>query len=328
MSDFSQASRQIMIIKILNSYTDGIDMTSIHNILSSYGYTVSKRTIRRDMDTLTKSFLIYEKETRPLLFVLQNATFKNLHISFNDFNAIKFIQELIKPYTHLDIGIYAENLLQSILNSLPQDQKKWIQNTSPLIHINPNEIINEEEYNPETKKVIEKAIIMRQCLTISYYSFYNNTTNTRVVDPHLLEINEGCYHFWAYCHKRRAMRDFRLSRILWVELDSATFERKNKLLKESLKKRFKNMSGQESVLVKLRFSGNSARLVKEYYKKLADRLLECGDGTVVFERNVAITPEIKQWILKFGSEVEVLEPKDLRESIRKTVSDMVGIYEE
>ncbi len=70
---------------------------------------------------------------------------------------------------------------------------------------------------------------------------------------------------------------------------------------------------------RLKFSGVSARLVKEYEAKKADRIVENadGDGSIIFERNVPITPEVIKWALGFGCEVEVIEPKELKDEIRR-----------
>lgn len=327
MSDYSQAQRQIMIFMILGENSTGMDIRSIHNILSAWGYNVTERTIRRDIQSLSRTFPIYENPTRPISFVLKKMNINNIDMSFDDLQAIRLVQELIRPYQHLDVGINAEKLLQNFFESLSADQKKWLKHASPLLQVNLNELVNEQEYNPEIKKIVEQSILTKQCMKIKYYSFHNDTISLRTVEPHFLEINGGSFHLWAFCHQRSAMRDFRISRILSAETTSERFTRKEELLKKSLDNRFESMSGEEAILIKLRFSATSARVVKEYHGKRADKLEECNDGTVLFERNAAITPEIKQWILGFGSEVEVLEPADLRETIRKAAIKMLYVYE-
>jgi len=87
------------------------------------------------------------------------------------------------------------------------------------------------------------------------------------------------------------------------------------------------MTNQYSEIIKLKFCGFSARLIQEYYSNKADKLRISNDGSVLFELNKAITPDLIQWILGFGPEVEVIEPAELREKIRKAVFKTLCIYE-
>ncbi|MGI6085799.1 MAG: helix-turn-helix transcriptional regulator [Acetivibrionales bacterium] len=328
MSEYTQVQRQLQILTILNENPNGLDIAALHSLLKALGYNVTDRTIRRDINSLSRSFSIHENnKVRPVTYTLQKTNLKDISMSFDELQAIRLIQELIRPYQHLDVGVNSGILLQKILDSLPANQRNWLQQASPLLQVNLNDLVNEQDFDPTVKSSIQEAITNHSCIKIKYYSFHNNTIRLRTIEPHILEINEGCYHLWAYCHERRAMRDFRVSRILSAEITSDTFIPKTDLLKKCLINRFKSMSSQESQVLRLKFSGISARLVKEYYYKSAEKLEICKDGTVIFERLVAITPDVIQWILGFGAEVEVMEPADLRETIRKTAIRMLCVYE-
>lgn len=328
MSEYTQAQRQLQILTILNVHPKGLDIASLHNLLKALGYNVTDRTIRRDINSLSRSFSIHENNNiRPVTYILQKTNLNNISMSFDELQAIRLIQELLRPYQHLDVGVNSEKLLQNILDSLPTNQRNWLQQASPLLQVNLSDLVNEQDFDPAVKSTIQEAITNHTCIEVKYYSFHNNTIRLRTIEPHILEINEGCYHLWAYCHERCQMRDFRVSRILSAKITTDTFIPKNDLLKTCLSNRFRNMSSQESKLIKLKFSGISARLVKEYYFKRADKLEVCKDGTILFEMTVAITPDLIQWILGFGAEVEVLEPTNLRETMRKTAVRMLYVYE-
>ncbi|NLL67948.1 MAG: WYL domain-containing protein [Clostridiaceae bacterium] len=329
MSEYTQVQRQLQILTILNENPDGLDIATLHSLLKALGYGVTDRTIRRDINSLSRSFSIYEdNNTKPIRFILQKTNLKNINMSFDELQAIRLIQELISPYKHLDVGTNAERLLQTLLDSLPTNQKNWLLQASPLLQVNLNDLVNEQDCSPEIKRIIQEAITQHLCIKVRYYSFHSNTIRFRTIEPHLLEINQGCYHLWAYCHERREMRDFRVSRILSANITSEIFTPNNNLVEKCLKNRFKNMSSQEAKKVVMKFSGNSARIIREYHANKADKLEILGDGTAIFERTVAVTPDLIQWILGFGAEVEVLEPEYLRETIRKIAIRMLCAYEE
>jgi predicted DNA-binding transcriptional regulator YafY len=328
MSGYTQVQRQLQILTILNDYPQGLDIATLHNSLKTLGYSVTERTIRRDIHSLSHSFSIYEDNcTKPARFILQKTSLRNLNMSFEELQAIRLIQELIRPYNHLDIGLNAEKLLENLLNSLPSNQRNWLNEASPLLKVSINDLINERCFDSKIKKILEECITGCYCILIKYHSFHNNTIRERIVEPHLLEIREGCYHLWAYCHERSEMRDFRVSRIITAQKTEIGFERRNKLLQNCTQNRFEKMSSQYSEIIKLEFCGFSARLIQEYYSNKADKLDINSDGTVLFERSTAITPDLIQWLLGFGPEVEVLEPDKLREVIRKTSFKTFCIYE-
>ena len=327
MTEYNQVQRQLQILSILNDYPQGLDIASLHNSLKTLGYSVTERTIRRDVNSLSCIFPIFEESVRPVRFILKKTNLKDINMSFEELKAIRLIQELIKPYRHLDIGFNAEKLLMNLLDSLPLNQRKWLNEASSLLKISLNDIINERSFDPKIKEILEECIIECHCVSIKYHSFHNNTISERTVEPHLLEIREGCYHLWAYCHERNEMRDFRVSRIIKAQKKEKVFERRNTLLHQCTNNRFEKMTSQYSEIIKLKFCGFSARLIQEYYSNKADKLSISNDGTVLFELNKAITPDLIQWILGFGPEVEVLEPAELIKKIRRLALKTFCIYE-
>ena len=51
------------------------------------------------------------------------------------------------------------------------------------------------------------------------------------------------------------------------------------------------------------------------------------DGSIIFEAEVAVTQEIKFWVMSWGSHALVLEPEWLREEVRTEVEAMLDRYE-
>ncbi len=55
-------------------------------------------------------------------------------------------------------------------------------------------------------------------------------------------------------------------------------------------------------------------------------LSECDDETIIFKATVNGRREISRWILGYGSEVEVLEPEELRVYLMEKAVQMVKLY--
>ena len=50
------------------------------------------------------------------------------------------------------------------------------------------------------------------------------------------------------------------------------------------------------------------------------------DGSIIFEVEVAVTDEIRSWIMGWGAKAEVLEPEFLKAEIQSEVEEMQERY--
>jgi proteasome accessory factor B len=175
-------------------------------------------------------------------------------------------------------------------------------------------------------QTIREAIEKKRRLQIEYFSFNSEEITSRVIDPYFLEIREGCYHLVGFCHLREEIRDFRVSRIKNMELLKDTFKRPENFYEEYNRNRFEKMSGDEKIKLKIVFEGQAARYIKEYEHYKADKLTDLDKGKVLFEKNTTYTPDIVQWVLRFGADAEVLEPEDLKFEITWEVQRMMRKY--
>lgn len=85
------------------------------------------------------------------------------------------------------------------------------------------------------------------------------------------------------------------------------------------------MSGPPRAVV-IRFSPEVAEFIRERRWHTSQGLLERPDGHVELLLRVSITPELKQWILGFGCDAEILEPEELRAEIREKLHRAVTRY--
>ena len=65
----------------------------------------------------------------------------------------------------------------------------------------------------------------------------------------------------------------------------------------------------------LRLSGLAARWIKSARVHHSQKILEQSSGQVTIQLRVAITGELCSWIMSQGPNIQVLEPKSLRERV-------------
>jgi predicted DNA-binding transcriptional regulator YafY len=52
------------------------------------------------------------------------------------------------------------------------------------------------------------------------------------------------------------------------------------------------------------------------------------DGSILLSLDVALTPELVQWVLGFGAFVRVVQPAALAEKISESAAQIVALYDE
>ncbi len=111
-----------------------------------------------------------------------------------------------------------------------------------------------------------------------------------------------------------------------VEILNETFVRPENFYENYNKNRFEKMIGDEQITLKIVFEGQAARYIKEYEEYKADKITSLNSDKILFEKKTTYTPDILQWVLKFGADAEVLEPAALKFEITWEVERMRQKY--
>lgn len=330
MNNVSQIERQLYILSLLSDSKKGYTIDELHKNLDMVGIDVSKKTVERDIDFISTGnfFVMEEKRGKNTYYVANKFGIENITFTASELISLHFIKELLKSYSTLDIGNTARHLIDRIMNNLPQPDKAYIETLSELLKVRESYVGLEKNLSEETINTVRKGIEQNKRLLINYHSFNSDETTERQFDPYIIEIYEGCYHLVGYCHLRNSVRDLRISRIQDVQLLGESFQRPKKFYENYKKGRFGKLAGEEQIRLVLKFKGEGARYVKEYENVKADFLVEERDGSLTFEKTTTMTPEIIKWVLSFGSDVIVLEPRALKEEVIDEVRRMTERYGE
>jgi predicted DNA-binding transcriptional regulator YafY len=163
--------------------------------------------------------------------------------------------------------------------------------------------------------LIQRAIREKKVLHLRYRGYQKEEITARDVEPHQLFYADGVWYLEAYCRLRKAMRDFRLSRMETVETRPETF-RKNRKGKTQV---------PPIIVIRIRFTPGAVRWVRErqHYGYQHDEQ-ESSEGTVMIYQ-VNQESEIVPWILGWGTSAEVLSPQELRQSLRETALNLANL---
>jgi predicted DNA-binding transcriptional regulator YafY len=172
------------------------------------------------------------------------------------------------------------------------------------------------------------ALFRSEPLRISYHTPHKNETTERMILPLHLLCYMGSWHLIAFCTLKKELRDFTLSRIRAIGSSPMPVKIPDGLphVMDYIRKNFGVMAGGESIEVCLKFSPKIANWVSEQVWHSGQEVFINQDGSICMKFPVADFKEVRWEILKYGANVEVLSPPELREEITNEIARMANVY--
>ena len=173
----------------------------------------------------------------------------------------------------------------------------------------------------EKLKLFEECIKEHVVLEIEYHS-RNGKKTQRKIEPHVLVFKQSVWYTYAFCHKQRAFRLFRLGRVVSSIKTEERFQ-KRPFLREDIPL---NYWTNETASVEARF------LISEHAFADAQDWLGTENLHHKNERwyaDVTLPDDegLVRKILSLGAGVTVLSPLSLRERVQAAAKEIANAYE-
>lgn len=174
---------------------------------------------------------------------------------------------------------------------------------------------------------IEQAIQDDRCVEIEYDSIESGKSK-RMVEPYFIVFRSRAFYFVAYCRKSNDFRTFRMDRITAATDTDKTFIRKEGITAKSYFDGSWGIFRGEKTTVVVLFRGIAAKVVLRGKHHPCEQIERLRDGSVKFNVTTRGLEEIQRWILSFGEDAEVIEPKELRSRFLKLGRYLRNAYSE
>ena len=164
--------------------------------------------------------------------------------------------------------------------------------------------------------VIAAALLRRSRLWMRHYSRKDDRETEREVSPQRLVHYRDNWYLDAYCHLREDLRSFAVDAIREAVLkETPAKEVRDAELDEYLGSGYGIFAGRKVEWATLKFTPEAARWVsaQNWHPKQRARVEK--DGAYILEIPYAEDRELVMEILKYGADVEVLEPPALRRRV-------------
>jgi predicted DNA-binding transcriptional regulator YafY len=285
----------------------------------------SKRTAYRDLSTLEHQLgvPVWQDKNKwgladgyflpPINFTLIEA--------FDIFILSRLLRKYSFTYNPTMIGILTK--LNAII---PEPLKSKIQNSINYLE---NRVRDETQFVNLIKVV--QAWLSRHCVKICYQDDeFGAEQKDLIIDPYFFEpVYTGRSVFViAYAHLKKSICSFNMNRIIGdVEICKETYNIPSDFdADEFIYSAWDRYSDAEIMNIKLRFMPKISKTVMRTIWHPSQKLEIKNDGSIIVTYQVRDSIEFRSWILGWGSEVEVLEPKTFRDEITNIIKALSEIY--
>ncbi len=172
----------------------------------------------------------------------------------------------------------------------------------------------------EKLKLFEESIEDRTLLEIEYHA-RQGEKSTRKIEPHVLVCKQAIWYVYAFCHKQRAFRLFRLGRVASVHKTDIVFTKRH-FTRADIPLNFWT-SETDSVDAKFEISKEAFADAQDW---LGQENLRQQQGKWYAEVTLPNDDTLVKKILGLGAGVTVLSPLALREKVNDAAKKIVLSY--
>ena len=186
-------------------------------------------------------------------------------------------------------------------------------------------------FDPRFFSTIEDAIRSKLKITITYRAAWNQEVKERTVHPYMFHYSQqsDTWYLIGYCELRGDFRTFAINRIRTVSLSKKKFTvQKTFSFDTYIAQAFDQIHDNQTSNVAIRFSPFQSQWIREHKWHPSQEIEELKDGSLVLKMQVGALDAVKRWVMRYGSEAEVLEPQELREMIQYELLATAKMYED
>lgn len=290
------------------------------------------RTVQRYLDILRDRWhaeVIFDRDQGGYRYADQGLAVPTTQLSHDDLLALCVAEPILSQYRGTPLGQEFTRAFSKLTDPLPPRVRADLEPAARRISV---KATIPSHADVDRFRALMNATLQNRRLKITYFAAHRGATSVRTVDPYALRCVDGQWYLLAYCHERKAVVPFHVSRIWSVGEDSQTFTLPadfdpDQFASQALgifRSSFADDAGDAEV--RLRFDPFAARYVKELQLHPSQVLEAEENGGLLLRLTLGNFIELERYILGWGEHVEVLEPPALKARIRERLAAALGRY--
>ncbi|ESU27659.1 hypothetical protein FSS13T_01280 [Flavobacterium saliperosum S13] len=163
-------------------------------------------------------------------------------------------------------------------------------------------------------------------MIFTHIKFWEDEKTLRTVKPIAIKESQHRWYLIAQDNKDGNIKNFGFDRISDLRISDIKF----KSIPFDMEKEYQHAFGVETYApaqkVVLEFSWQQGNYIKSFPLHSSQKTIKDNDEKIVVELFIHPTNDLIMELMRFGSEVKVIEPEVLRNNIRDRVMDMIKLY--
>jgi len=292
---------------------------------------VSPATFKRDLEYLRDRLaapIVWDNEQRGYRYDADEIGADQYHLPGLWFNTSE-IQALLSMdalLENLQPGVLSNHIkpLRSRIRVLLDKGDHSVDEIARRIRIIPS---TAKTYRNENFQTITCALLTRKQLQIEYYSRTDDSVSHRDISPQRLIYYRDNWYLDSWCHLRQGLRSFSVDAIQTPQiLPDAAREIDESVLVEQFESGYGIFSGTNTQQAVLRFQPTIARWISKEQWHPQQQGEYDADGYYLLTIPYSQDTELIMDILRYGEEVEVLQPQSLRQKLKVRIEKMQQVY--
>jgi predicted DNA-binding transcriptional regulator YafY len=273
-------------------------------------FEISKRTVYRDVQALCEAGVPVVALPGQGYSLMAGYFLPPLSFSTDEATMLLLGSEFIAEHFDAQYKAAAQSASRKIEAALSDKLRQEVRYLQGSIALVPMSV---REGEREALRTIRRAVIERKRVQFLYHTRFSedgaSQRNRRDADPYGLINFFGAWYLVAYCHLRKARRNFRLDRCAEITILEKPFTRPaNFTLADPAP------DNQRKLIIRALFDKEIADWVKEAKSFFVEELRDTPEGLLVTLR-VRTENEVVNWLLSWGGKVKVLEPRSLQKRL-------------
>lgn len=289
-------------------------------------FEVSRSTIARDIEFLRDRYnapIEFDPVKNGYYYTDPTFFIKNIMLTEGELFTVSAIMPLLEQYKNTPLENSFKTILGKMIDMLPNQvsvDSSFVSDDISFIS-DPLPKIEESIFN-----AIFKGIKTRHSLEFDYKSLSKQEYSKRVVHPYHVVCQKGNWYFLGFAEAQQDVRIYALSRMKNVCVTSSTFTFPKDFSPDNYidKEQGVWISTEKPIKIELVFDSSINTYILERTWHQTQTIHQNEDGSVHLSFMTNQLHEIFHWVLSFGSNVQVLNPPELKEKIIEEAKKILG----
>lgn len=283
-------------------------------------FGTSLRTIYRDIRTLEEAGVPLYGEAGIGYSIVDG--YKLPPVMFTKEEAVAFItaEKLMSKFTDNELNKNFSSAMFKVKAVLRGAEKDMVENLDEQIMV--VQKTNVVSLPGNILDLLLKAIADKKAVKILYKAF-DKDSNERVIEPIGIFHENDYWYTIGFCHLRQEYRQFRIDRVLAIELTDQDQEERTSLKDfQELRKTMKSDFVTQKAVIRVSKSIAVFMQDRKFFFGFVSEI-ENDDYIEMTFLSMSIEEGLARWLIMFADHVDIVEPQLLKDSMAKHLNNIL-----